>query len=165
MEVEGAGAGAGAGLVFAFGGELGGLCVEREDVDEVGAEVVEVAVSAVGREAGEVGVGGLLAVQDGAVAGEVLGPDGLAEGALLDEEAGGGACAVVGGEQGAAGGVEGDVAGAGAGGVARGAWGELAVFQVVAGDFAGRFAVEGLDLAGGEEDGAVLGQDDPVDVG
>ena len=78
----------------------------------VAAQVVDVGVTVVGREGGEVGVGALLAVLVGAVDGVVLGPDGGAELALGDEKAGRGAAAVVGGEQYAARVVESHVTGA-----------------------------------------------------
>ena len=112
MVVQRARAGAWPRLVVPGGGEFTGRGVEFVDVNFVRAEVVDGDDAIVGRDAGEVGVGGFLAIFDRARAGVVLAPDGFAEFAIGGEEACGAAAGIVGADDDVAGVIGGQMAGA-----------------------------------------------------
>ena len=141
----------------------GRLGIKGVDVDQVAAEVVDVGEAIVGREGCEVRVSGFLAVGIGTVDGVVLAPHERAEFAIGDFEAGCAAPAVVGREEHTA--VR-----------SMAQWHvpllaefcgreplQLSVVNAEAGDFAGGFAVEAVDLAGGKEVFAIGREAEPVD--
>src|SRR5665213_4542038 len=79
--------------------QLGGGDAEAIDVNAVAAQIVDVNKAAVGRVGNEMRVRGLLAFLVGTLTSVVLGPNGGAQPAVGNGEAGSGAAAVVGRDQ------------------------------------------------------------------